>query len=1151
MDNFGSVNIAIHAFILCFFICNGKAQRLSIAYHPTSGATWDISLTAQRMRCGVRGPRSTVVDWYKDGKRITGNMRVWIAKPDYIDGVIISYIIFKTLYKSDEAVYACKAHNSRGNAQSRPATLTIRGPPGVNMQSSSPEIIAVSWHEQFSIPCVGKGPPDVDKVVWNYKGFKSSAVHKPVEILYGTQHKPVRFPSLTALPREDDAMANNILFYEVFCVVHNRRGSANSTKTRINIKRKPGIPTVHEIVSSSGGANASVFWKISSNGFDRITSCSLQLHSKPDFIKSFSLQISSRSGMNEKVLTDLTPVTDYTFIVKCSNSIGASDWSKEYSFTTAEGFPDRPPGDVTVTPVSESRLEVSWLPVPEVHVNGILRGYKVKLLHGNGGHEARKLTTVDPTKTTFNFYDLSPGKAFCARVLAFTNVGDGPLSTSSCAATLNPAPLDPPIIENVKPGRGQVTVTYRDGNNRQGQLQNCTIIIQDSAKINQQHRLDVQLQNGPVENTIRSLLPNAAYSVTMRCNSVNEVSVLSNTKYFRTLEEKPKYAPRSLTLSEHNHALVASWSSIDNSRLNGNFTGYNICISFKLVKCYDSVKATNFSFANVEAQGVYTVEVAACTNAGCGPFQYKTFIMSSWTTITPVTVNTTNVAMTPSPNKDEKSVVVIVCIIIGILLILFGVIFISLRKFRARKASNTNNSPTVVYTPANGRMAVGEYDEVPNLSRSNANTLNPYSTPLLADSSMLSPETMTKLEKFKFGRERLRIFKVLGEGEFGCVYKGKFEPFDTDEPTGSDGTIDVAVKTMKMNEFDASEREEFVKEGLRMKDMDHPHVMKLIGICLPEDGSNTNGNNQIRLSGFEAVSPLVVLPFMINGDLRSYLYLARNTNDVKDLTLNRLLHFIHDIASGMEYLTMKNIIHRDLACRNCMLDEKMRVVVSDFGLSRQIYSSNYYRQRRVAKMPVKWMALESLVDRIYTTMTDVWSFGVTAWEVFTFCQNPYPGVANHEMHELLKAGTRLKQPKGCPNDVWNDAIFPCWDPRPDERPTFIELVDMLADFIKAYPADYQASEASAASYVNVLPPDPYEKLSSHTDPLLNKVRSNTVSSSHNEVPMPYETAVACGTTKNGNSQSRDRSSSKRPLLRMHEDDDELPSDNHSPRVSYL
>lgn len=137
----------------------------------------------------------------------------------------------------------------------------------------------------------------------------------------------------------------------------------------------------------------------------------------------------------------------------------------------------------------------------------------------------------------------------------------------------------------------------------------------------------------------------------------------------------------------------------------------------------------------------------------------------------------------------------------------------------------------------------------------------------------------------------------------------------------------------------------------------------------------------------------------------------------------------------MEYLSSRNFIHRDLAARNCMLAEDMTVCVADFGLSRKIYSGDYYRQGCASKLPVKWLALESLADNLYTVHSDVWAFGVTMWEIMTRGQTPYAGIENAEIYNYLIGGNRLKQPPECMEDVY-ELMYQCWNADPKQRPSF-------------------------------------------------------------------------------------------------------------------
>ena len=185
---------------------------------------------------------------------------------------------------------------------------------------------------------------------------------------------------------------------------------------------------------------------------------------------------------------------------------------------------------------------------------------------------------------------------------------------------------------------------------------------------------------------------------------------------------------------------------------------------------------------------------------------------------------------------------------------------------------------------------------------------------------------------------------------------------------------------------------------------------------------------------------------MSNGDLKGYLKAirVRALNSLEwpeELSEKLLARMTLDIAKGMEYLTYKRYVHRDLAARNCMVDANFSIKVSDFGLSREIYTDDYYRQKG-GKLPAKWMAPECLGDGISNEKTDVWSFGVTLWEVYSLGRNPYPGVGNSEMFCFLDGGKRMEQPKLCPTIMYELMQY-CWQHKPIERPTFTIITNYL------------------------------------------------------------------------------------------------------------
>jgi serine/threonine protein kinase len=292
---------------------------------------------------------------------------------------------------------------------------------------------------------------------------------------------------------------------------------------------------------------------------------------------------------------------------------------------------------------------------------------------------------------------------------------------------------------------------------------------------------------------------------------------------------------------------------------------------------------------------------------------------------------------------------------------------------------------------------------------------------------------MESLKEVEIDYQQLELLDTIGEGAFGKVHKGVLMLPAYQPQLGYTKTL-VAVKTIKSYST-KDELKSFLRESALMKHFNHPNVLGLIGICL-----NTPEH-----------VPYIVLPFMANGDLRSFLRTKRGgrtsvSQMPNGLTVEQLLLICHQISCGMAYLAESKFVHRDLAARNCMIDDDLNVKVADFGLTRDIYMVDYYKQARLGRVPVKWMAPESLFDRVYNNKTDVWSFGVTCWEVFSLGRTPYAGMANHEIGPYLEKGGRLSKPPLCPDNMY-EVIRWCWDGIPDHRPSFRTLADDIRNLV--------------------------------------------------------------------------------------------------------
>ncbi|KAM4747548.1 hepatocyte growth factor receptor [Rhinophrynus dorsalis] len=312
------------------------------------------------------------------------------------------------------------------------------------------------------------------------------------------------------------------------------------------------------------------------------------------------------------------------------------------------------------------------------------------------------------------------------------------------------------------------------------------------------------------------------------------------------------------------------------------------------------------------------------------------------------------------------------------------------------------------------------------------------------DISALSADLVKEVEHMVIGVDRLLVHfnKVIGRGHFGCVYHGTL--LDTDGRN-----IHCAVKSLNRI-TDIEEVSQFLKEGIIMKDFSHSNVLSLLGICLPTEGS-----------------PLVVLPFMKHGDLRNFI-----RNETHNPTVKDLIGFGLQVAKGMEYLASKKFVHRDLAARNCMLDENFTVKVADFGLARDVYDKEYYsvHNKTGAKLPVKWMALESLQTQKFTTKSDVWSFGILLWELMTRGAPPYPDVNSFDITIYLLQGRRLLQPEYCPDPLF-DVMLKCWHPKPELRPTFSELVARISSIFSTFIGEHYVLVNT--TYVNIKCAAPY------------------------------------------------------------------------------
>ncbi len=269
---------------------------------------------------------------------------------------------------------------------------------------------------------------------------------------------------------------------------------------------------------------------------------------------------------------------------------------------------------------------------------------------------------------------------------------------------------------------------------------------------------------------------------------------------------------------------------------------------------------------------------------------------------------------------------------------------------------------------------------------------------------------------------QIRFIQELGEGTFGKVYKGDLIGYHDNSITK------VAIKTLKESAAPKIQND-FRREVDLMTDLKHPNIVCLLGVCMKEE-------------------PMCMLfEYMSHGDLHEYLIMRSPHSDISVsddegatsiLEPSEMLHIAVSIASGMEYLASHHFVHRDLAARNILVGDNLVVKISDFGLSRDVYSSDYYRVQSKSLLPVRWMPPESILYGKFTVESDIWSYGVVLWEIYSFGLQPYYGYSNQEVIEMIRARQILPCPEDCPTRVYG-LMVECWHEVPNRRPAFKDI----------------------------------------------------------------------------------------------------------------
>uniref|UniRef100_A0A8C7ZK33 receptor protein-tyrosine kinase n=1 Tax=Oryzias sinensis TaxID=183150 RepID=A0A8C7ZK33_9TELE len=341
--------------------------------------------------------------------------------------------------------------------------------------------------------------------------------------------------------------------------------------------------------------------------------------------------------------------------------------------------------------------------------------------------------------------------------------------------------------------------------------------------------------------------------------------------------------------------------------------------------------------------------------------------------------------------------------------------------------------------------------------------------------TFIDPTQMPYNDKWEFPRDKLKLGKILGAGAFGKVVEATAYGLGKD-----DNTMRVAVKMLKTSAH-SDEREALMSELKILSHLGHhKNIVNLLGACtyggpvlvITEYCSLGDLLNFLRLKAETFANFVLNVPDVeassidyknvcsqkqfirsdsgISSSLLRAFYQCEESGEWP-LDMDDLLRFSYQVAQGLQFLAEKNCIHRDVAARNVLLTSHREAKICDFGLARDIMNDSNYVVKGNARLPVKWMAPESIFDCIYTVQSDVWSYGILLWEIFSLGKSPYPSMAvDSRFYKMVKCGYQMPQPDFAPPEMY-EIMRMCWNLEPTERPTFSKISQMIEQQLGGQP----------------------------------------------------------------------------------------------------